>query len=150
MNPVMQRLQAMMGGDPKRFQAMAAPLVVVAVLALMVLPLPPFLLDIFFTFNIATALMVMMVAATMLRPLDFAALPAADADDRHRSGRALVGDLGDIVLHTALAQMKFGALILILVVPGRPVLDAENAVLIATLAERLAVFFFVCQNPVFL
>ena len=76
MNPVMQRLQAMMGGDPKRFQAMAAPLVVVAVLALMVLPLPPFLLDIFFTFNIATALMVMMVAATMLRPLDFAAFPA--------------------------------------------------------------------------
>ena len=76
MNPVMQRLQAMMGGDPKRFQAMAAPVVVVAVLALMVLPLPPFLLDIFFTFNIATALMVMMVAATMLRPLDFAAFPA--------------------------------------------------------------------------
>ena len=76
MNPVMQRLQAMMGGDPKRFQAMAAPGVVVAVLALMVLPLPPFLLDIFFTFNIATALMVMMVAATMLRPLDFAAFPA--------------------------------------------------------------------------
>ena len=76
MNPVMQRLQAMMGGDPKRFQAMAAPVGVVAVLALMVLPLPPFLLDIFFTFNIATALMVMMVAATMLRPLDFAAFPA--------------------------------------------------------------------------
>ena len=32
MNPVMQRLQAMMGGDPKRFQAMAAPVVVVPVL----------------------------------------------------------------------------------------------------------------------
>ena len=76
MNPVMQRLQAVMGGDPKRFQAMAAPLIVVAVLALMVLPLPPLLLDLFFTFNIATALMVMMVAATMLRPLDFAAFPA--------------------------------------------------------------------------
>ncbi len=76
MNPMLQKLQALMGGDPKRFQAMAAPVVVVAVLALMVLPLPPFLLDIFFTFNIATALMVMMVAATMLRPLDFAAFPA--------------------------------------------------------------------------
>ncbi|WP_290727551.1 flagellar biosynthesis protein FlhA [Aquabacterium sp.] len=73
---MLQKLQALMGGDPKRFQAMAAPVVVVAVLALMVLPLPPFLLDIFFTFNIATALMVMMVAATMLRPLDFAAFPA--------------------------------------------------------------------------
>ncbi|MDX9844250.1 MAG: flagellar biosynthesis protein FlhA [Aquabacterium sp.] len=70
------KLQALTGGDPKRFQALAAPIVVVAVLALMVLPLPPFLLDLFFTFNIATALMVMMVAATMLRPLDFAAFPA--------------------------------------------------------------------------
>jgi flagellar biosynthesis protein FlhA len=76
MNPTLQRIQALMGGDPKRFQAMAAPIVVVAVIALMVLPLPPILLDLFFTFNIATALMVMMVAATMLRPLDFAAFPA--------------------------------------------------------------------------
>ena len=76
MNPMLLKLQALTGGDPKRFQAMAAPIVVVAVLALMVLPLPPFLLDLFFTFNIATALMVMMVAATMLRPLDFAAFPA--------------------------------------------------------------------------
>ncbi|WP_413785885.1 flagellar biosynthesis protein FlhA [Aquabacterium sp.] len=76
MNPMLLKLQALTGGDPKRFQALAAPIVVVAVLALMVLPLPPFLLDLFFTFNIATALMVMMVAATMLRPLDFAAFPA--------------------------------------------------------------------------
>ncbi len=76
MNPMLQRLQALMSGDAKRFHAMAAPLVVIAVLALMVLPLPPFLLDVFFTFNIATALMVMMVAATMLRPLDFAAFPS--------------------------------------------------------------------------
>ena len=76
MNPMLLKLQALTGGDAKQFQAMAAPIVVVAVLALMVLPLPPFLLDLFFTFNIATALMVMMVAATMLRPLDFAAFPA--------------------------------------------------------------------------
>ena len=43
---------------------------------MMVLPLPPWLLDIFFTINIAVALMVMMVAAYMLRPLDFAAFPS--------------------------------------------------------------------------
>ena len=43
---------------------------------MMVLPLPPVLLDVFFTINIAVALMVMMVAAYMLRPLDFAAFPA--------------------------------------------------------------------------
>jgi flagellar biosynthesis protein FlhA len=75
MNPWLQQLQAVMGRS-KGMQVMAAPMVVVAVLALMVLPLPPFMLDIFFTFNIAAALMVMMVAATMLRPLDFAAFPS--------------------------------------------------------------------------
>ena len=45
------------------------------VLSMMVLPLPSFVLDLFFTFNIAMALMVMMVAANLVRPLDFAAFP---------------------------------------------------------------------------
>ncbi|HET8693742.1 MAG TPA: flagellar biosynthesis protein FlhA [Aquabacterium sp.] len=76
MNPWLQKLQQLTGGQLKNTQAMMAPMVVVFVLALMVLPLPPFILDLFFTFNIATALMVMMVAATMLRPLDFAAFPS--------------------------------------------------------------------------
>jgi flagellar biosynthesis protein FlhA len=76
MNPLTQKLQLWLGGHNQSMQVMAAPLVVVAVLALMVLPLPPIMLDLFFTFNIATALMVMMVAATMLRPLDFAAFPS--------------------------------------------------------------------------
>jgi flagellar biosynthesis protein FlhA len=43
---------------------MAPPIFVVMMLAMMVLPLPPFALDLLFTFNIALALMVMMVAAT--------------------------------------------------------------------------------------
>jgi flagellar biosynthesis protein FlhA len=51
-------------------------MLVVAILSLMVLPMPPWLLDTFFTFNISVALMVMMVAAYMLKPLDFAAFPA--------------------------------------------------------------------------
>ena len=41
-----------------------APLVVVMILAMMVLPLPPFALDLLFTFNIAHGVMVMIVAAT--------------------------------------------------------------------------------------
>jgi flagellar biosynthesis protein FlhA len=57
-------------------QGASAPLLVVAILAMMVLPLPPMLLDAFFTINIAVALMVMMVAAYMIRPLDFAAFPS--------------------------------------------------------------------------
>jgi flagellar biosynthesis protein FlhA len=48
----------------------------VLILAMMVLPLPAFVLDMLFTFNIAMALMVMLVASSMVRPLDFAAFPA--------------------------------------------------------------------------
>ena len=59
----------------RMINSMAAPLRVVLILALMVLPIPPWLLDAFFTLNIAVALMVMMVAAYMVRPLDFAAFP---------------------------------------------------------------------------
>jgi flagellar biosynthesis protein FlhA len=56
-------------------KALLLPSFVVLMLAMMVLPLPPLLLDLLFTFNIALALMVVMVSAQMLRPLDFAALP---------------------------------------------------------------------------
>jgi flagellar biosynthesis protein FlhA len=72
-----------MNGASKWFGARAdtvkgviAPLFIVMVLAMMVLPLPPLALDVLFTFNIAIALTVMMVAARMVRPLDFAAFPS--------------------------------------------------------------------------
>ncbi len=76
MSPQLQNAQAWLQRNGKQMSGMAAPLLVVAVLALMVLPIPPWLLDSFFTVNIAVALMVMMVAAYMTRPLDFAAFPA--------------------------------------------------------------------------
>jgi flagellar biosynthesis protein FlhA len=76
MNPLLQNLQQRFGRQAAMMQGVAAPLLVVAILAMMVLPLPPWLLDILFTVNIAVALMVMMVAAYMLKPLDFAAFPA--------------------------------------------------------------------------
>lgn len=63
-------------GQSAFLQGISAPLLVVAILALMVLPIPAWLLDTFFTLNIAVALMVMMVAAYMIRPLDFAAFPS--------------------------------------------------------------------------
>ncbi len=69
-------LQRWLGANAAFAQGAAAPMLVVAILSMMVLPLPPFLLDVFFTINIAVALMVMMVAAYMLRPLDFAAFPS--------------------------------------------------------------------------
>ena len=76
MNPMIKSLQALLGPYANFVKGAAAPALVIAVLAMMVLPLPPGLLDVFFTINIAIALMVMMVAAYMLRPLDFAAFPA--------------------------------------------------------------------------
>ncbi|KRC08616.1 flagellar biosynthesis protein FlhA [Hydrogenophaga sp. Root209] len=54
---------------------LAAPMLVITILSMMVLPLPPWVLDTFFTLNIALALVVMMVAAYMRRPLDFSVFP---------------------------------------------------------------------------
>ncbi|WP_010101580.1 flagellar biosynthesis protein FlhA [Verminephrobacter aporrectodeae] len=76
MNPFLKSLQQWMGANAGALQGLSAPLLVVVILALMVLPIPPWMLDAFFTLNIAVALMVMMVAAYMLRPLDFAAFPS--------------------------------------------------------------------------
>ena len=52
-----------------------APALLVLILSMMVLPLPPFLLDIFFTFNIAISIMVLLVAMYVTRPLDFSVFP---------------------------------------------------------------------------
>ncbi|MEY5100805.1 MAG: flagellar biosynthesis protein FlhA [Pseudomonadota bacterium] len=76
MNTSVKSLQQWAGSNAGALQGLSAPLLVVAILALMVLPIPPWMLDAFFTLNIAVALMVMMVAAYMLRPLDFAAFPS--------------------------------------------------------------------------
>ncbi|HEY4082020.1 MAG TPA: flagellar biosynthesis protein FlhA [Burkholderiaceae bacterium] len=75
MNALIARLQGMLGPRAGVIAALGAPIAVLLVLAMMVLPLPPFVLDLLFTFNIAMAVMVMMVAAHMVRPLDFAAFP---------------------------------------------------------------------------
>ena len=74
MNPL-QQVKAWLGPNARAIKALMAPLFIVMVLSMMVLPLPPFALDLLFTFNIAMALMVMMVAAYMVKPLDFAAFP---------------------------------------------------------------------------
>jgi flagellar biosynthesis protein FlhA len=54
---------------------LGAPLLLLAMLAMMVVPLPPFLLDILFTFNITLALVVLMAGIYSKRPLDFAVFP---------------------------------------------------------------------------
>ncbi len=51
------------------------PLMLVIMLSMMILPLPTFLLDIFFTFNIALSLVVLLAVIYSERPLDFAIFP---------------------------------------------------------------------------
>ncbi|WP_442108943.1 flagellar biosynthesis protein FlhA [Pseudomonas sp. NUPR-001] len=54
---------------------LGVPLLLLVLLAMMMLPIPPFLLDVFFTFNIALSIVVLLVCVYALRPLDFAAFP---------------------------------------------------------------------------
>lgn len=60
---------------PAKLRLLAAPVFIFAVLAMMVLPLPPFALDLFFTFNIAMSVVVLLVAMYTVRPLDFSVFP---------------------------------------------------------------------------
>ncbi len=64
-------------GQAKSFstQGLGAPIIVIMMLAMVVLPLPPMALDMLFTFNIAFALIVVMVSVYALRPLDFTVFP---------------------------------------------------------------------------
>jgi len=54
---------------------LGAPLVIVMILAMIILPLPPFLLDLFFTFNIAFSLIILLVVLYTMKPLEFAVFP---------------------------------------------------------------------------
>ncbi|CAN7286787.1 flagellar biosynthesis protein FlhA [Pseudoduganella sp. LjRoot289] len=53
----------------------ATPLFVMAILGMIILPLPPVLLDVLFTFNIVLALIVILVSVSAKRPLDFSVFP---------------------------------------------------------------------------
>jgi flagellar biosynthesis protein FlhA len=54
----------------------AAPIVLVALLAMVILPLPPFMLDLLFSFNIALSLTIILASIYVLKPLHFASFPS--------------------------------------------------------------------------
>ncbi|AEK60763.1 flagellar biosynthesis protein FlhA [Collimonas fungivorans] len=56
-------------------KGMAGPVLIIMILGMMILPLPPFLLDLLFTFNIALSVMVLLVSMYTMKALDFAAFP---------------------------------------------------------------------------
>jgi flagellar biosynthesis protein FlhA len=64
---------AMVMGMP--LNRLAVPVLVLLILAMMVLPLPTFMLDVLFTLNIALAMIVMLVSLNARRPLDFSVFP---------------------------------------------------------------------------
>ncbi|OGB40656.1 MAG: flagellar biosynthesis protein FlhA [Burkholderiales bacterium RIFOXYC2_FULL_59_8] len=63
-----------MSGDKSK--GLVGPILIILILSMMVLPLPPFLLDLLFTFNIALSIMVLLVSMYTMKALDFAAFPA--------------------------------------------------------------------------
>jgi flagellar biosynthesis protein FlhA len=64
-------LAGMKGGG----NALAAPVIIILLLTMMVLPLPAFVLDVFFSFNIALAVIVLLTSLYTVKPLDFMAFP---------------------------------------------------------------------------
>jgi flagellar biosynthesis protein FlhA len=56
-------------------RALAAPILIVMMLAMMVLPLPAFVLDVFFSFNIALSIIVLLTSLYTVKPLDFMVFP---------------------------------------------------------------------------
>ncbi|HYD79775.1 MAG TPA: flagellar biosynthesis protein FlhA [Paucimonas sp.] len=57
-------------------KALAAPILIIVMLSMMVLPLPAFILDLFFSFNIALAIIVLLTSLYTVKPLDFMVFPA--------------------------------------------------------------------------
>ncbi|MBY0241064.1 MAG: FHIPEP family type III secretion protein, partial [Burkholderiaceae bacterium] len=65
-----------MGMSGAQGMSLAAPILIIMLLAMMILPLPAFVLDLFFSFNIALSIIVLLTALYTVKPLDFMAFPA--------------------------------------------------------------------------
>lgn len=61
--------------NAQHIKGIGTPLFVLALLAMVILPMPPFLLDALFSFNITISMVILLVAIYTKRPLDFAAFP---------------------------------------------------------------------------
>lgn len=56
--------------------SLAGPILIMLILTMMILPLPPVILDIFFTFNIAVSIIVLMIGLQVKKPLEFSVFPS--------------------------------------------------------------------------
>jgi len=63
------------GGFGANSRTLVMPLAMIALILMMVVPVPATLLDVFFTFNIVLSLVILMVSLNTYRPLDFSSFP---------------------------------------------------------------------------
>jgi flagellar biosynthesis protein FlhA len=75
MAAILQRLQLPAWLTGASSKGMAAPIIIIMLLAMMILPLPALILDVFFSFNIALAVIVLLTSLYTVKPLDFMAFP---------------------------------------------------------------------------
>jgi flagellar biosynthesis protein FlhA len=64
-----------LGAWRRHLPSLAAPIAFVLILAMVIVPLPPFALDILFTFNICFGLMILLASLYTAKPTDFSAFP---------------------------------------------------------------------------
>ncbi|WP_426211654.1 flagellar biosynthesis protein FlhA [Massilia sp. TWP1-3-3] len=69
------KMPTWMAGMKGGGNALAAPIIIILLLSMMILPLPAFVLDVFFSFNIALAVIVLLTSLYTVKPLDFMAFP---------------------------------------------------------------------------
>lgn len=69
------RVPAWLSGLSNNGSALAAPMIIILLLSMMILPLPAFVLDLFFSFNIALSVIVLLTSLYTVKPLDFMAFP---------------------------------------------------------------------------
>ena len=72
---MMKNMPAWVTGMKGGGSALAAPIIIILLLSMMILPLPAFILDVFFSFNIALAVIVLLTSLYTVKPLDFMAFP---------------------------------------------------------------------------
>ncbi len=69
-NDIFTRLKPLLSGN------LGAPIILIALLAMVMIPLPPFMLDLLFSFNIALSLIIVLASIYVLKPLHFASFPS--------------------------------------------------------------------------
>jgi len=63
-------------GKAKRYQALVVPIAMIGLLAVIVVPVPPWVMDLLIAFNLTLAAMIMLTTIFIDRPLDFSVFPS--------------------------------------------------------------------------